>query len=95
MGLNRRHFLAVGAAGLAAAFAAACSSGDTGSTSSSSAAAPRPANTLLRNVRVLDVRAGKLGAPTDVLVRGNLIAGIGTGSPRIRGPRSSRAAAGR
>lgn len=80
-GLNRRHFLAVGAAGLAAAFAAACSSGDSGSPSSSSAAAPRPANTLFRNVRVLDVRAGKLGAPTDVLVRGNVIAGIGTGQP--------------
>jgi imidazolonepropionase-like amidohydrolase len=32
---------------------------------------------LFRDVRVLDVEAGRLGAPTDVLVRGNTIASIG------------------
>ena len=42
------------------------------------AAASKP-DTLFRNVRVLDVRAGTLGDPTDVLVRGNTISAIGAG----------------
>ncbi|HRF84396.1 MAG: amidohydrolase family protein [Xanthomonadales bacterium] len=42
------------------------------------AQAPAADNELLfRDVRVLDTARGKLGAPTDVLVRGNLIAAIG------------------
>lgn len=36
-----------------------------------------PSETLFRNVRVLDVVAGRLGSPTDVFVRGNTIAAIG------------------
>jgi len=36
---------------------------------------------VFRNVRVLDVRAGRLGDPTDVLVRGNTITAIGPGQP--------------
>lgn len=35
-----------------------------------------PAETLFRNVRVLDVASGRLGSPTNVLVRGNTIAAI-------------------
>jgi len=85
-GLNRRHFLAVGGASLAAAFLAACGTGNQAGTASSTAAAPqRPAATLFRNVRVLDVRGGRLGAPTDVLVRGNTIAAIGAGQPADAG----------
>ncbi|MDQ1322369.1 MAG: hypothetical protein QG655_3616, partial [Actinomycetota bacterium] len=40
---------------------------------------------MFRNVRVLDVRAGRLGDPTDVLVRGNTIAAIGAGQPADTG----------
>jgi imidazolonepropionase-like amidohydrolase len=36
-----------------------------------------PAETLFRNVRVLDVVGGRLGSVTSVLVRGNVIAAIG------------------
>lgn len=36
----------------------------------------RPAETAFRNVRVLDVVNGRLGSPTDVLIRGNRIAEI-------------------
>ncbi len=35
-----------------------------------------PAETLFRNVRVLDVTSGRLGSPTNVVVRGNTIAAI-------------------
>ena len=41
--------------------------------------APEHTDTLFRNVRVLDVKAGTLGEPTDVLVVGNTIAEIGSG----------------
>ena len=41
------------------------------------ASPPPPAETLFRDVRVLDVVNGRLGAPTSVLVRGNRIAAIG------------------
>lgn len=44
-----------------------------------SVAQPAPA-TLFRNVRVLDVEKGALGAPTDVLVEGDRIARIGPGA---------------
>ena len=44
-----------------------------------SVAQPAPA-TLFRNVRVLDVEKGALGAPTDVLVEGGRIARIGPGA---------------
>jgi len=37
-----------------------------------------PAETLFRNVRVFDGSGGPLSPPTDVLVRGNVIAAIGT-----------------
>jgi imidazolonepropionase-like amidohydrolase len=37
-----------------------------------------PTETLIRNVRVLDVVNGRLGSPTNVLVRGNAIAAIGS-----------------
>ena len=40
-------------------------------------AAAAPTETLFRNVRVLDVVAGRLSPPTDVLIRGNMIAAIG------------------
>ncbi len=36
---------------------------------------------LFREVRVLDTVRGRLGAPTDVLVRGNRIVAIGAGTP--------------
>ena len=39
---------------------------------------------LFREVRVLDTVRGTLGAPTDVLVRGNSIAAIGTGAQPSR-----------
>lgn len=39
--------------------------------------APAEGELLFREVRVLDTARGTLGAPTDVLVRGNRIAGIG------------------
>ncbi|GAB11316.1 putative peptidase M38 family protein [Gordonia araii NBRC 100433] len=86
MDLNRRHFIAVGAAAFGAAFLAACSTDDTSTAESSPPAQPqRPPETLFRNVRILDVRAGRLGDPTDVMVRGNLIAAIGTGQPAVPG----------
>lgn len=45
------------------------------------AAAPAPLpEVLFRNVRVFDGRGSSLSAPTDVLVRGNLIASIGAGA---------------
>jgi imidazolonepropionase-like amidohydrolase len=45
------------------------------------ASQPAPAaEVLFRNVRVFDGRASSLTAPTDVLVRGNTIAAIGTGA---------------
>jgi imidazolonepropionase-like amidohydrolase len=37
-----------------------------------------PAETVFRNVRVLDVVHGRLGSPTNVVVRGNTIAAIGS-----------------
>jgi imidazolonepropionase-like amidohydrolase len=40
-----------------------------------------PSETLFRNVRVLDVVKGELGPATDVLVRGNTIAAIGSSLP--------------
>ena len=39
-----------------------------------------PGETLIRNVRVLDVVRGTLGAPTQVLIRGDRIAAIGAGA---------------
>ena len=42
-------------------------------------AEPTKPDTLFKNVRVLDVRAGSLGEPTDVLIRGNIISTIGPG----------------
>lgn len=47
--------------------------------------ASQPTETLFRNVRVLDVVRGRLGAPTDVLVRDGRIARIGGGA-RAAGP---------
>lgn len=43
-------------------------------------AADTPRGTLFRNVRVLDVAAGALGLPTDVLVEGGRITRIGPGA---------------
>lgn len=43
------------------------------------AQAPTPGEFLFRNVRVFDGRASQLSGPTDVLVRGNTIAAVGTG----------------
>jgi imidazolonepropionase-like amidohydrolase len=43
----------------------------------SSFAQTAPKEVLFRNVRVLDVVNGRLGAPTSVLIQGNHIAGIG------------------
>lgn len=57
---------------------AGCSSSETTTASSTPAPPPKP-DTLFRSVRVLDVRAGRLGDPTDVLVRGNTITTIGPG----------------
>jgi len=51
---------------------------------SSSAAAQAPAETLFRNVRVFDGSGAPLSAPTDVLVRGTVIAAIG-GDTRAAG----------
>src|SRR5690554_1910266 len=50
------------------------------------------AELLFREVRVLDTARGTLGAPTDVLVRGNRIAAIGDGA---RAPASARVIEGR
>jgi imidazolonepropionase-like amidohydrolase len=44
---------------------------------------PDAATLVFRAVRVLDTRAGVLGAPTDVLVRGNRIAAIGPGAEGV------------
>ncbi|MEV6072005.1 amidohydrolase family protein [Nocardia sp. NPDC052001] len=84
--MSRRNLLvAVGAVSIAAVLSAsACSSGDNGAVATTQAkgpAAPRKPDCLFRNVRVLDVRQGRLGDPTDVLVRGNTIAAIGAGQP--------------
>ena len=43
------------------------------------------AETLIRNVRVLDVVNGRLGPPTDVLIRGNTIAAIGSSANAVSG----------
>ena len=94
-GPNRRHFLAVGAAGLAAAFASSLVPPATPAVPRRRAQ-PRRDRPTPCSACVSWTRAGKLGAPTDVLVRGNLIAGIGTGQPADPGTGwSSRAAAGR
>lgn len=80
---NRRDFLSVMAAASIGAVVAGCSPAQHGSgTSPGPQPAPQRAPaTVFRTVRVLDVRAGRLGDPTDVLVRGNLIAAIGSGQP--------------
>lgn len=85
-GMGRRDFLAaMGAASIGAVLlgTAACSTDGTTTDGASSTPSvpPVPAkpNTLFRNVRVLDVRAGRLGDPTDVFVRGNIIDTIGSG----------------
>lgn len=83
--LNRRYFLAALGAGAigTALLAGGCAPDRNGGESASGeppAATGKP-DTLFRNVRVLDVRQGRLGEPTDVLVRGNVIAAIGTGQP--------------
>ncbi len=44
-----------------------------------------PQETLIRNVRVFDGRSDRLSGPTDVLVRGNAIAAIGTGQQASAG----------
>jgi imidazolonepropionase-like amidohydrolase len=44
--------------------------------------------TLFRNVRVLDVVGGRLGAPTDVLARGHTIAAIGAAAKASPGART-------
>jgi len=77
--LDRRHFLALTGASMAAAFLAACSTEESPGGPSSATPVARPTGLLFRNVRVLDVRAGRLGPPTDVSVRGNLIGAIGNG----------------
>ncbi|MFZ2512365.1 MAG: amidohydrolase family protein [Gordonia sp. (in: high G+C Gram-positive bacteria)] len=41
--------------------------------------APESPDTLFQNVRVLDVKAGKLSEPTDVLIAGTTISEIGSG----------------
>jgi imidazolonepropionase-like amidohydrolase len=46
---------------------------------SATAQTPPENELLFRDVRVLDTRAGTLGAPTNVLIRGNMIAAIGPG----------------
>lgn len=46
------------------------------------------AETLIRNVRVLDVVNGRLGPPTDVLIRGNTIAAIGSSANAVSGARA-------
>ena len=68
-------------ASIGAVLATTSCSSDDGSPaeSTSTTEPPRKSNTLFRNVRVLDVRGGTLGEPTDVLVRGNVIAAIGGG----------------
>lgn len=84
---KRRNFLSVVAAASLGAVLAGCApphqSPAAGTTAPSSPAptGPDKRNTVFRNVRVLDVRAGRLGGPTDVLVRGNTIAAIGAGQP--------------
>lgn len=47
-----------------------------------------PAETLFRNVRVLDVINGRLGPPTNVVVRGNTIAAIGSSASAASGART-------
>ena len=42
------------------------------------ALAQQPRETLFQDVRILDVVNGRLGAPTSVLVKGNVISAIGT-----------------
>ncbi|MGX1812167.1 amidohydrolase family protein [Nocardia sp. NPDC055321] len=82
--MTRRNFLAaLGAASIATLTATSCASEESGSAATTSAApAPvRKPDSLFRNVRVLDVRQGRLGDPTDVLVRGNTISAIGMGLP--------------
>jgi imidazolonepropionase-like amidohydrolase len=49
------------------------------------AAGQAPAETLFRDVRVFDGTAARLSAPTDVLVRGNVIAAIGPGTQAAGG----------
>ena len=44
-----------------------------------------PSETLIRNVRVLDILKSELGPATDVLVRGNRIAAIGTSGKAAAG----------
>lgn len=84
---NRRNFLAAMTAASISAAIAGCSPADQKSSPSptTQSAPERKPATVLRNVRVLDVRAGRLGEPTDVLVRGNTIAAIGTGQPADTG----------
>lgn len=82
---NRRNFLStMAAASISAMLLGSCSSDVQHPAAPTGDAAPgsnpKP-DTLFRNVRVLDVRAGRLGQPTDVLIRGNTIAAIGTGQP--------------
>lgn len=47
-----------------------------------------PAETIFRNVRVLDVVGGRLGSPTNVVVRGNTIAAIGSSADAASGART-------
>lgn len=79
--LNRRYFLAALGAGAIGTVLAGCAPGQRDAAGPAPQAPSGKSGTLFRNVRVLDVRQGRLGAPTDVLVRGNAIAGIGGGQP--------------
>lgn len=83
-GLTRRHFFAaMGVASIGAAvLTSACTSDDPSPVQATTTPAPPPKpDSLFRDVRVLDVRQGVLGDPTDVLIRGNTISAIGTGQP--------------
>lgn len=48
----------------------------------------QPAETLIRNVRVLDVVSGRLGSPTNVLIRGNIIFAIGSSVNAVSGAKT-------
>ena len=54
---------------------------------STAALAQQSSDTLFRDVRVLDVVNGRLGAPTDVLVKGNIISAIGPAAKASQGAR--------
>lgn len=47
-----------------------------------------PPETIFRNVRVLDVVDGRLGSPTNVVIRGNTISAIGSSSDAASGTKA-------